>query len=179
MPRSACTATRAQLIDWICERLTSGWTLQQVASLPHTPAWDTLMRWQRADPALKARFANARAGGLGVRFQARHADRFCYPSADAQALVERVRAGERLTDLVAAGHPDRPTLNAQMAARAGPTPALMEEIGARIAGGATLGQVAASPDMPHCLTLAKWRRERPDFAAVIEDACDFRDWISG
>ena len=267
MPRSAYAATRAQLIDWLCDRLMSGWTLQQLARLPETPAWDTLMCWQRADPALKARFADARAYGRGVRFQARHADRFCYPSADALALVERVRAGERLTDLVNAGRPDRAALNAwkrispdfaerlaaatrasralrrvrrgdgppydeatgdaivirvrhgetlrqvcrdpamppftvvsrwrrrhpdfdaalkahkayafraQMAARAGPTPALIETMGGRIAEGASLAQLCASPDMPHLQTLMKWRRERPDVAAVIEDACDFRDWL--
>src|SRR5436190_24336734 len=98
MPRSRYAATRPQLVGWRCDRLMSGWTLQQLARRPETPAWDTLMRWQRAGPALKARFAGARAQGRGVLFQARHADRFVFPSADAQALIERVRAGERLSD---------------------------------------------------------------------------------
>src|SRR4051812_28139865 len=110
--RSRYTATRAQLIDSLCERMMAGWTLQQLARLPETPHWQTLMDWQRADPTLKARFAAARAYGQGVRFQARHADRFCFPSADALALVERVRGGARLRDLVDARQPDRQALNA-------------------------------------------------------------------
>jgi hypothetical protein len=267
MPRSQYAATRPQLIDWLCERLTSGETLQQLAHRPETPAWDTLMRWQREDPALKTRFANARAHGRGVRFQARHADRFGFPSADALALIERVRAGERLSDLVDAGRPGRAALNAwkrinpefaaqlaaatqasrvlrrrlrgdgppydeatadaimlrvrygetlrqvcrdpvmpaftvvgrwrrrhpdfdaalkahkadafraQMAARAGPTPGQMKEMGVRIAAGASLAELCASPDMPCRHTLLRWRRERPELAEVIDDACDFRDWL--
>ena len=47
------------------------------------------MRWQRADPLLKARIANARLYGRGIRFEQRHANRFCYPSADALNLIER------------------------------------------------------------------------------------------
>lgn len=267
MPRSAYAATRDQLIDWICERLESGWTLQQVAATPQAPHWDTLMTWQRADADLKARFARARAAGQGVRDQARPADRPGYSRVRAVALIARVRGGARLTDLVNAGRPNRQTLNAwkrlspqfaerlaaaahasralrrwrrgdgptydedtgdaivirvrrgetlrqvcrdpalpaftvikrwrrrhpefdsslrfhkagafraQMAARAGPTPELTLEIACRIADGASLAKVGASPDMPCRHTLARWRRERPDFAAVIDDARDFGAWL--
>ena len=267
MPRSAYAADRAQLLDWICDRLASGTTLQQLAEEPQTPHWNTLMRWQRQDPSLKARFAHARAQGHDLRVQARHPSRFRFPRAQAQTLIDRVRAGSRLSDLVDAGCPDRPTLNAwkrlnpdfaarladaalvsrmrrrlrrgggpaydedtgdaivirvrcgetlrqvcrdpalpaytvvtrwrrrhpefdsalklhkavafraQMAARAGPTEALTEEIGRRIADGASLAQLCAAPDMPHLQTFMRWRRDRPAFAAAVEDACDFRDWV--
>ena len=66
---------------------------------------------------------------------------------------------------------------AQMAARAGPTEALTQEIGRRIAEGLSLAQLCAAPDMPHLQTFMRWRRDRPAFAAAVEDACDFRDWV--
>src|SRR3954470_5075644 len=112
MPRSRYAATRPQLIDRICDHLTAGYALRQVADLPDTPNWDTLQRWQRADPVLRARFAEARVYGRSAPGRARHANRLCFPSADALALLERVRAGARLTELVDARQPDRAALNA-------------------------------------------------------------------
>ena len=193
MPRSQYAAGRARLIDWICERLEAGETLQQFARRPEAPHWQTLMAWQRADPALKARFARARQWGRGVRFQNRHADRFQFPSAAALALVERVRAGERLSDLVAAGRPDRPTLNAwkrlspdfaRRLAEAthvsrtlrrrlrGDGPPYDEATGDRIVmrirRGETLRQVCRDPAMPPYTVVRRWRRAHPDFDAALK-----------
>ena len=57
------------------------------------------------------------------------------------------------------------------------SPALMEEIGARIAEGASLHSLAKEPGMPSLYALYKWVRDRPDFAAAVAHACDFRDLL--
>lgn len=52
--------------------------------------------------------------------------------------------------------------------------ALMDQIGERIAMGASLHSLAREPGMPGLHTLYKWVRERPDFAARVAHASDFR-----
>lgn len=54
------------------------------------------------------------------------------------------------------------------------SPALTEEIARRIAAGASLHSLSKEADMPGLEALYRWVRDRPDFAAVVADACDFR-----
>ncbi|WP_430423004.1 hypothetical protein [Phenylobacterium sp.] len=57
------------------------------------------------------------------------------------------------------------------------SPDLMDEIGRRIAAGASLHSLSQEPDMPSPYALYKWIRDRPDFAAKVADACDFRSFL--
>ncbi|WP_293677019.1 hypothetical protein [uncultured Phenylobacterium sp.] len=261
------------LVRSIVERMERGASLRQVSLEPGMPAWFTLMRWQRRDPALKARFAQARAWGRGVRFEGRHQDRFRFDPVRALELVERVRAGEPLRKLARRdGVVERQALNgwkraspdfglrleaAKLAGRAvrarrqamrplpwpwdealsdrivlrvmrgerlidvarGPdfpglhvlrrwrrehpefdgalksairrgrrvavsgrgryTPQMAEQVCARIAAGAALSDIRDDPALPHDNTIRAWTRTRPDFAARLADARDFRAWLVG
>jgi hypothetical protein len=57
------------------------------------------------------------------------------------------------------------------------SPELMEEIGQRIAMGASLRSLGTEPDMPCCRTLYAWAQRWPAFAHELEIATDFRDWM--
>jgi hypothetical protein len=57
------------------------------------------------------------------------------------------------------------------------SPELMEEIGQRIAMGASLRSLGTEPDMPSRRTLYAWSRRWPAFARELETASDFRDWM--
>ena len=259
------------LVLSIVEQMARGASLRQLSLEPGMPGWFTLMRWQRRDPALKARFAQARARGRGVRFEGRYPDRFRFDPVKALELVERVRAGEPLLRLARRyGVVERQALNiwkrvspdfalrleaAKLAGRAvrarrlrtrappwpwdealserillrvmrgerlidvarGPdfpglhvlrrwrrthpdfdaalgsaigrgrreagarrglyTPKLADQVCARIAGGAALSDLRDDPRLPHENTLRAWSRTRPDFAARLADARDFRQWL--
>ena len=60
-------------------------------------------------------------------------------------------------------------------ARGREAPELMEEIGKRIAMGASLRSLGAEPGMPSVGTLYAWVRRRPAFAAEVARACDWRE----
>jgi hypothetical protein len=158
-----------------------------------------LNAWKRLSPDFARSLAEATQVSRALRRLSR-GDGPPYDEATGDAIAIRVRHGETLRQVcrdpampaftvVSRWRRARPDFDAslkahkaaafraQMAARAGPTPALTREIGRRIADGASLQDLCASPDMPHLQTLLKWRRDRPDFAAVIEDACGFRDWL--
>lgn len=187
------------LVASIIERMERGASLRQLSLEPGMPCWFTLMRWQRRDPALKARFAQARAWGRGVRFEARHQDRFRFDPVKALELVERVQAGEPLRKLARRyGVVERQALNgwkraspdfalrlekAKLAGRAvrarrlgmRPLPwpwdeALSDRIVLRVMRGERLIDVARGPDFPGLHVLRRWRRGRPDFDAALKSA---------
>lgn len=54
------------------------------------------------------------------------------------------------------------------------SPAIAEEVCARVAAGATMRQAAAGPDMPADRTIYSWLREREDFARMFATACEQR-----
>lgn len=54
------------------------------------------------------------------------------------------------------------------------TPALTRHIEYSIIKGASLASLSKEPGMPSAASLYRWVRERPDFAAVVADACRFR-----
>ena len=187
------------LVLSIVEQMARGASLRQLSLEPGMPGWFTLMRWQRRDPALKARFAQARARGRGVRFEGRYPDRFRFDPVKALELVERVRAGEPLIQLARRyGVVERQALNgwkrvspdfalrletAKLAGRAvrarrlkvRPPPwpwdeALSDRIVLRVMRGERLIDVARGPDLPGLHVLRRWRREQPDFDAALKSA---------
>ena len=81
MRRSPFEGRREAVVRQICARLAAGATLAEVCRQPGMPRWHTAMRWQRQDPAVKARFHAAR----GWSYQRNAAAR--------QAAVLRVEAG--------------------------------------------------------------------------------------
>jgi len=57
------------------------------------------------------------------------------------------------------------------------TPELTAQIEQRIVHGASLHSLASEPDMPSLYALYKWVRDRPDFAAAVAAACEFRQFV--
>lgn len=171
---------------------------RRVAELVREPAFpnrDTLDRWRRENPAFAEDLRAA------VRF-ARQETRKPYPYDEARCdrLIQRLNAGATLAELLGKdGFPRKVELKLwrrrvegldhaiRMAklgghrnrskARAGPTPELAKRIARRLVEGRSLRQVGQMRDMPHFNTLYGWMRKRREFAAQIQDACEFRDWL--
>jgi hypothetical protein len=57
------------------------------------------------------------------------------------------------------------------------SPRITRRVTRRIVDGASLAALGREPDMPSLFTLYKWVRTRPDFAAEVARACEFRDWV--
>lgn len=187
------------MIGEIVERMQRGESLHRISQQAGMPNWFTLMRWQRCDPGLKARLAQARDWGRGVRFQGAHPDRFRLDPVRALELIERVRAGEPLRQLARRyGVVERQSLDvwkrispdfalelerAKQAGRAvreqrlkmRPFPwlwdeALSDRIVLRVSRGERLIDVARGPDFPGLHALRRWRRAQPAFDGALKIA---------
>lgn len=71
------------------------------------------------------------------------------------------------------GHKSRGRARAEALCDTGIT----EQIGRRIAEGASLHSLGREAGMPGLTTLYKWVRDRPAFAEEVAQACEFRDWV--
>lgn len=98
------------------------------------------------------------------------------PSLPCRAVLYRWRAGEPLWDRAL-----KMAMKAGRLARgrarsvAGCTPELTEEVGERIAAGASLRSLGAEPGMPCARTLYSWVDKSPAFAAEVAMAADWRE----
>lgn len=172
----------------IVERVAAGERLKAVCAGEGMPSEAAVLRWRREDPAFDAQVRGALA-----RARARRDD---YDPAVGRALLDRLSAGERLADVLRdPAMPSRRRLRLWMIqdidfnaavwamkdgraawrdqrlriARARP---FDPEAAGRVAAGlARAGNLRAllngDPTLPGAATVQRWRRERPEFDAVV------------
>src|SRR4051812_26852016 len=73
MPRTPYPGPRDERVEVICLGLAAGATLKEICLRPGMPGWYTVMRWQRADPWVKARLHVARGWSFQRDADAREA----------------------------------------------------------------------------------------------------------
>ncbi|WP_372782395.1 hypothetical protein [Phenylobacterium sp.] len=169
-------------------RSDAGEALSAVCASPGLPGVDSVRAWARDDAAFGEALAAARRRGRWRRLWA-------FDEAKAAAFLARARAGEPIKSLC--GRPGMPSReqylrwrtsqppfaeatfallqrrNARarawgLARRRDFDPALADRIIVRMNSGLTLADVLAEdPDMPGAVTLARWRRQEPEFDAVL------------
>ena len=178
----------------ILERLAEGARLTEVCAAAGMPCRESVAGWARADAGFAAAMAEARRRGDWRR-------RFGCDAAVARAVVMRLADGVRLEAVLAEpGMPSRATyrywlatqgwfaeaVGHQLAGRAAGKaerlrgrrraydPAVGERLYVRLwKGGGTLREVLASdPAFPSLGVLARWRREQPDFDAMLRFVFD-------
>lgn len=194
----------AAIADTLLARLWAGESIVAILRDPAMPGRRVYRHWTRTQAAFAQQVGRVKQVSETARRLTRwHHHRLIYQRAwdqmTADAIHLRVLRGETLP-VVLADHRlsrtafgrwrrERPELDLMMqqairlAPRArGPartarycTPQLTERIEHRILDGASLSSLSKRPDMPCAVTLYKWVRTRPDFAAAIASACRFRD----
>ena len=185
-------------------RLQSGESTASILADPAMPHRRTFNRWKATDAAFAGEVRRAQRACQTDRMKTRwHCQRALYqrpwdrPTAD--AIYLRVLRGETVPAVLAdlklsrtalrRWRREQPELDlimkkaVQLAPRARGaartarhcSPELTWRIEHRILGGASLSSLSKEPDMPSAVTLYKWVRTRPAFAAAIASACQFRD----
>lgn len=184
--------TRARRKAEVLARVEAGETLDAVCRAPGLPGRPTVRAWRRADPLFAAALRQAQLRGRWRRMCA-------FDEAKAEVLLARIRAGERLTEILKdPAMPNRHTYNQWRAAQA-PfcaeierlkaaaqaqrnrdvrarvkvvfDPVVADRIVARVMRGAWLTEVlAADPALPSKGVVNRWRRERPDFDRLLRQA---------
>lgn len=178
---------RAQVL----ERLSAGEFLKHFGREPGMPCPESVTGWMRADPAFAAEVAQARVRGEYRR-------RFMFDEAKAAALLARLRAGERIGDVLRdPAMPSRKTYRywrmtygafaeqvhqvnlgkaemkaARASARFRPyDTAIGERIYVRLWKGEKLRAILRSDKaFPSLAVLARWRRENPAFERMLQVA---------
>lgn len=178
---------RAELL----QRLASGERLKHVCREAGMPDMSSVNGWMRADPGFAAEVAQARAQGAYRR-------RFVLDEAKAQAFLARVRAGEKIGDVLrepampspatyrawlAASAPFAEAMHAVRQSRVAEKAARMrgrfrpydaaigERIYVRLWKGERLRDILRSDKaFPALAVLARWRREEPAFEAMLQVA---------
>ncbi|WP_334161054.1 hypothetical protein [Phenylobacterium sp.] len=173
-------ALRAELL----ERVAAGETMMSVCAAPHMPSYFTVRLWARADPAVAEQLRVARLQGAWRR-------RYMFDEARAEAVLVRVRAGEKLHHVLAA--PDMPSRRVFAYWRATQShvaeelhrlhgdrradrsrrnharfrrfdPALADRILVRVGrGGGLEPALVADPQFPCRAVITRWRAENADF----------------
>lgn len=166
----------------ICELIERGWTLKALQGQPGFPSRQTMWRWRRESPVFALALRQARDARRGVALERWQRP---FDAARAEALLERVRQGEALKDLLRGPpFPRRRTLDhwkklrpdfAQALAAAVGDPArprkawtrpydeaVADRIICRLSAGGRLSEVLREPGMPGVHVLARWRQARPD-----------------
>jgi len=181
---------REGAIRRLVERLEGGWTLHRACQELQAPNYHTVMRWLRADPALRERLRRAQA--WGAQFRPRYnQDRFRYDYDRVDRFLARVRQGEPVVAMQATGEaPDQETIRAwkhmrpefvaqyEAARRAGAAarrarprrpfdPDVADRIVARVNRGETLAVLMREDGMPGFTALRRWRRTQPGFAFAL------------
>jgi len=186
----------------VLRRVRGGESLCGICRAAAMPARVTLYKWAKADAAWAAALARAR---WRTRTQAAAAARrrpFDRAVAD-RLIVALSRDDGRSLEAVLAAEgtfPCRPTLRrwrreeavfgrvvaklldwrrSRRAVRPVAT-AVRDAVGSRLAAGASfasLGRMAG--EMPSRQTLRRWYARDPAFAAEVDGACEFRDWMLG
>jgi hypothetical protein len=182
---------RAEMQAQVLARLEAGYTHTALAALHGYPSRATIHRWAREEPAFARRLAEARAWGRSLRRQAALSGR-TYDEARAQALLLRVRRGERVVALTRTpGQPNREALDAwkrqrpdfaqalaeavrfSRQERSRPWPydeAVADRLILRVIKGERLREVMKDPSMPGRTAIRRWRRLEPAFAGALKAA---------
>lgn len=177
----------ARLKAEIVARVEAGESLRAIGGAPGLPGAETVRKWARVDAGFAAELAAARsrAGSLGLR----------YDAAVAEAFLARARAGETINALLREpGAPSRRAYRCWQASQPAFAEAVLalrrrrdRQIGLRgrarfrawdpvlgerilraVSEGATLDEaLAGDPVLPCKPTLRRWRREQPQFDAVL------------
>ncbi|MDB5499124.1 MAG: hypothetical protein JWP28_3155 [Phenylobacterium sp.] len=178
----------ARLKAEIVARVEAGETLGAICASPGLPAKDAVRTWAKDDAASGEALSAARRRAAWRRLWA-------FDEAKAQAFLARARAGQPVKSLVGRpGMPSRetyrrwkiahpPFAEAAFALRQGRDArarawglarrrdfdrALADRIVVRMNKGLKLEDIlAADPELPGSVTLARWRREQPEFDAVL------------
>jgi hypothetical protein len=178
----------ARLKAEIVARVEAGETLGAICATPGLPAKDAVRTWAKDDAAFGEALSAARRRAAWRRLWA-------FDEAKAQAFLARARAGQPVKSLLGRpGMPSResyrrwkivhpPFAEAAFALRQGRDArarawglarrrdfdrALADRIVVRMNKGLKLEDIlAADPQLPGSGTLARWRREQPEFDAVL------------
>ncbi|HET6970878.1 MAG TPA: hypothetical protein VFH92_07130 [Phenylobacterium sp.] len=184
-------AERARMLGALYIRISSGESLEGIASTPGWPSRPTLRKWIGETPGLAQSLAEAR----GVR---RVRERFPFSAHVGEMLLRRVRLGEPLGHLIRQpGMPRRRELNAwkrqnllfaaeledakafadherrryrPRRSRLRYSEAIADRIILAVHRGATMPQIYREPHFPTRLGMRRWRHAEPVFAAALESA---------
>ena len=172
----------------IVARTDAGETLRAICASPDLPAADAVRSWARADAAFAEALAGARRRAAWRRL-------WTFDEAKAEAFLARARAGEPIKSLL--GHPGMPSAKQYHRWRTAQPPfaeatfalrqrsnarlgergrarrrdfdqVLADRIIVRMNQGSKLADIlAADPELPGEVRLARWRRAAPDFDRVL------------
>jgi len=181
---------RPQLMARIIERVAAGERLTHICAQPGMPSHGSILAWRRADRWFDDTLAAAQRRADWNR---RHA----FDEANARAVLDRVRAGEKLLAVLSdPAMPSRRTVahwrqsqgefqgelfrlhGLRLRARDQRLrdsfgrwdPAIGDRILARVLTGQSLTQLYADPAMPGRGLLNRWRREQPEFDRLLRKA---------
>jgi len=172
----------------IVERVALGETVTAICEAAEMPCAGSVQVWRRADPAFARDLAQARVRGDWRR-------RFAFDEAKAEAFLARVRAGERINDLLdQPGMPSQRTYihwrrtqgafaeelwrlkgarYAERARRLGGRfrafdQAVADRIYVRVVRGEGLRRMLETdPSLPCRVVVYRWRKERPDWDKAL------------
>jgi hypothetical protein len=185
-------------------RVAAGERVGALLGRPGMPSRRTYDHWRRTQGCFQEALGRLRAAGYSRRVGTGHGAWRGWDQALADRITVAVAGGAVLRRLLASDpalpclavvarwrreHPewDRVLRTAMRVGRRarwlGPgsrcTPALADEIGDRIVGGASLRSLGAEADMPCAGTLYSWVARRPAFAREVARACDIREqWLT-
>ena len=174
----------------ILDRIAAGERLTDICADPAMPSDASVLAWGRRDPEFAAALADARR-------RADHIRRYAFDEAKAQAILARVRTGEKLLAILR--EPEMPSRKVCAYWRATQAhfqeelwrlhnqqrndrhqrlrdsfwpfdQAVADRIMVRVARGEPLGQVNADPALPGRGLLNRWRRERPEYDRLLRGA---------
>jgi transposase-like protein len=182
----------------LVERMRAGEPLRKLARRHGVVERQALNGWKRASPDFALRLEAAKLAGRAARARRLRPLPWPWDEALSDRMVLRVMRGERLID-VARG-PDFPCLHVlrrwrrqhpdfdaalknairrgrRAASRGRYTPEMAGQVCEAIAAGAALSDIRDDPRLPHDSTIRAWTRTRPDFAARLDGAREFRQWM--
>lgn len=182
---------RAGFQERLCQRLMDGESLDAICAAPGWPSRTTLWRWARESPMLASYIAHGQA-------QRRKRERHPFRPEVAQRLIQRLKLGETLRDLLRQPEmPHRRQLDAWKrqdagfaaeleAAKAFADPyhrryrpgrsrmrydeATADRLMLAVLRGATLADLARDPTLPSALGLKRWRKADPGFDSALRGA---------
>ena len=180
-----------QIREVVLQRLAAGERLKHIGREPGLPCPESVTGWMRADPRFAAEVAQARVHG-------EHRRRFMLDEAKARAFLARVRAGEKIGDVLrdpamptpatyrawlAASAPFAEAVHAVRLSRVAEKAerlrgrfrpyeaAVGERIYVRLWKGERLRDILRSDKaFPSLAVLARWRREAPEFERLLQVA---------